>query len=259
MVDARKKIKAMRSLAMKEDLVRMTRVLRRLRYCNKDNIIQIQGKVAAEITTCDELMFTELFFDGVFNDMTPPQIASLLSTFIASESKPGNKKTGSAAEGESNSSGNSSSSGTSSTSPAPLRKNKMKISQGGKEGLPVPPEVGKAFTRLKQLAKRLGEIMVECKMEVTVEEMVEKYSPDLMMVVLKWCDKNTKFAQICSMLKDTNLYEGQIIRCIHRLEELLRQASAAAKAVGEETLEEKFTAAIALMKRDIVFAPSLYL
>lgn len=46
---------------------------------------------------------------------------------------------------------------------------------------------------------------------------------------------------------------------MRRLEEVLRQLSQAAKNIGNTDLENKFSEAIKLMKRDIVFAASLYL
>jgi len=46
---------------------------------------------------------------------------------------------------------------------------------------------------------------------------------------------------------------------MRRLEELLRQMSLAAKVIGNKELEEKFNDGVKLIKRDIVFAASLYL
>ena len=52
---------------------------------------------------------------------------------------------------------------------------------------------------------------------------------------------------------------GSIIRSMRRLEELLRQMIQAAKNIGNTELENKFSESIKLLKRDIVFAASLYL
>ena len=52
---------------------------------------------------------------------------------------------------------------------------------------------------------------------------------------------------------------GSIIRSMRRLEELLRQMVQAAKNIGNTELENKFAESIKLLKRDIVFAASLYL
>ena len=74
-------------------------------------------------------------------------------------------------------------------------------------------------------------------------------------VVHAWC-RGVKFAKLCGM---TDVFEGNIIRCLRRLEELLRQMSQAAKSIGNDQLESKFNEGITKMKRDIVFANSLYL
>lgn len=52
---------------------------------------------------------------------------------------------------------------------------------------------------------------------------------------------------------------GSIIRAMRRLEEILRQIVQAAKSIGNVTLIDKFNEAIKLIKRDIIFAASLYL
>ena len=46
---------------------------------------------------------------------------------------------------------------------------------------------------------------------------------------------------------------------MRRLEELTRQLVQAAKGIGNTELEVKFNEGIKLLKRDIVFAASLYL
>jgi ATP-dependent RNA helicase DOB1 len=57
----------------------------------------------------------------------------------------------------------------------------------------------------------------------------------------------------------TDVYEGSLIRLFRRLEELLRQIAQASKVMGSEELEQKFTAALELVRRDLVAAQSLYL
>jgi ATP-dependent RNA helicase DOB1 len=57
----------------------------------------------------------------------------------------------------------------------------------------------------------------------------------------------------------TDVYEGSLIRLFRRLEELLRQIAQASKNMGSEELEQKFTAALELVRRDLVAAQSLYL
>jgi ATP-dependent RNA helicase DOB1 len=57
----------------------------------------------------------------------------------------------------------------------------------------------------------------------------------------------------------TELYEGSIIRATRRLDELLTQLTDAAKEVGDGALAAKFQEAQASIRRDIVFAASLYI
>ena len=57
----------------------------------------------------------------------------------------------------------------------------------------------------------------------------------------------------------TDVYEGSLIRLFRRLEELLRQIAQASKVMGSEELEQKFTAALELVRRDLVAAQFLYL
>lgn len=55
-----------------------------------------------------------------------------------------------------------------------------------------------------------------------------------------------------------DVFEGSIIRCFRRLQELIRQMGQAATAIGNTELEEKFTKALELLERPntVVFNPS---
>lgn len=55
------------------------------------------------------------------------------------------------------------------------------------------------------------------------------------------------------------VFEGSFVRAVRRLEELLRQLREALLTIGEVDLAGKFEAAGTRVKRDIVFAASLYL
>ena len=56
----------------------------------------------------------------------------------------------------------------------------------------------------------------------------------------------------------TDAQEGIIVRTIVRLDEVIREVKTAAKIVGDAALAEKMELASTLIKRDIVFAASLY-
>lgn len=68
-----------------DDLRHRKRVLRKLGFTTENDIIELKGRVACEISTGDELLLTELIFNGTFNELTPEQCAALLSCFVFQE------------------------------------------------------------------------------------------------------------------------------------------------------------------------------
>jgi hypothetical protein len=76
----------------------------------------------------------------------------------------------------------------------------------------------------------------------------------MMDVVLQWC-KGAKFSEICKL---TDVFEGSVIRCFRRLQELLRQMGMAAGAIGNTELEQKFAKSLEMLERPntVVFNPS---
>jgi ATP-dependent RNA helicase DOB1 len=74
-------------------------------------------------------------------------------------------------------------------------------------------------------------------------------------VTLKWCE-GASFAEVC---KISDLFEGSIIRCLRRLDELLKEMSNCAKVMGNQDLQSRFDEAGEKLRRGIVFAASLYL
>ncbi|XP_075151409.1 exosome RNA helicase Mtr4 [Haematobia irritans] len=208
---AKNKLKEARSLLQMDELKHRKRILRRMEYCTAQDVIEFKGRVACELSSADELLMTEMIFNGVFNDLTTAQSVSLLSCFVCDEK--------------------------SSENPASAE------------------ELSGPLRSMQELARRIAKISNECKLELDEEQYVDKFKPFLMDVVLAWC-KGTSFLNVCKM---TDIFEGSIIRCMRRLEELLRQMCQAAKTIGNTDLENKFSEGIRLLKRDIVFAASLYL
>ena len=199
------------SLLHMDELKCRKRVLRRLGYCTNSDVIEIKGRTACELTSGDELLITEMLFNGLFNDLNPNQIASLLSCFVFEEKA---------------------------------------------EQLPkLTEELSEPLRQMQELAKRIANVSKEAKLEVDEMEYIEQFKPHLMDVVYAW-SKGSSFAQLCKM---TDVFEGSIIRCMRRLEELVRQMVQAAKVIGNTDLENKFNEADKAIKRDIVFAASLYL
>jgi superfamily II RNA helicase len=55
------------------------------RYVTSDDVVEVKGKVACEISSADELTLTELMFSGALKDATVEQMVALLSCFVWQE------------------------------------------------------------------------------------------------------------------------------------------------------------------------------
>ncbi|OVA01159.1 Helicase [Macleaya cordata] len=207
----RKTMRSSTALAFKDELKARKRVLRRLGYVTSDDVVELKGKVACEITSADELTLTELMFNGVLKDVTVEEMISLLSCFVWQE--------------------------------------KLQDAQKPREGLHL------LFTQLQETARRVAKVQLESNVPIDVESFVNSFRSDIMEAVYAWA-KGSKFYEIMEI---TQVFEGSLIRAIRRLEEVLQQLIEAAKSIGETELESKFQVAVTKIKRDIVFAASLYL
>ncbi|KAK3119471.1 hypothetical protein QOZ80_9AG0671010 [Eleusine coracana subsp. coracana] len=196
----------------RDELKNRSRVLKMLGHIDGDGVLQLKGRAACLIDTGDELLITELMFNGTFNDLDHHQVASLASCFVPCEKS--------------------------------------------SEQIRLRNELSRPMMQLQEAARKIAEVQRECKLEVNVEEYVESACrPYLMDVIYCW-SKGATFAEVIEM---TDIFEGSIIRLARRLDEFLKQLKAAAEAVGEVNLVEKFENASESLNRGIMFANSLYL
>ncbi|XP_040385381.1 DExH-box ATP-dependent RNA helicase DExH9 isoform X2 [Oryza brachyantha] len=207
----KKTMRSCTALAFKDELKARKRVLRRLGYITSEDVVEVKGKVACEISTADELTLTELMFSGTLKDATVEQMVALLSCFVWQE--------------------------------------KLQDAPKPREELDL------LFYQLQETARRVANLQLECKIQIDVESFVNSFRPDIMEAVYSWA-RGSKFYQIMEM---TQVFEGSLIRAIRRLEEVLQQLILASKSIGETQLEAKLEEAVSKIKRDIVFAASLYL
>ena len=205
---------------MQQKIERMKGVLRRLGLTNAENVVQLKGRVAGAISTSsNELLVTELIFTNVFKGMDAGQIAALLSCFVYGDG--GGSK--------------------------------------DKDDTPrLRTELEQPYRLLRDSAKRVAKVMEENEAleDMSVEEYVDSFDPGLMEIVYEWVN-GKKFFEICKLNK--KIYEGTIIRCMRRLEELIAELKKATKVVGDDMLREKFEQCSTKIRRDIIFAASLYL
>ncbi|KAK9129473.1 hypothetical protein Sjap_009960 [Stephania japonica] len=200
------------SLAFKDELKARKRVLHRLGFITRGDIVELKGKVACEISSAEELTLTELIFNGVLKDANVEQMVALLSCFVWQE--------------------------------------KLQDAPKPREELDL------LFIQLQETARRVAKTQLESNVSIDVERFVDSFRPDIMETVYAWA-KGSKFYEI--MESTPQVFEGSLIRAIRRLEEILQQLIQAAKSIGETQLESKFEDAVSKIKRDIVFAASLYL
>jgi ATP-dependent RNA helicase DOB1 len=83
--NTRKEIQQTQSIIQLDELKCRRRVLRRLGYISESDVIEMKGRVACEISAGDELLLTEMIFQGAFNELTVEQTVALLSCFTWQE------------------------------------------------------------------------------------------------------------------------------------------------------------------------------
>jgi antiviral helicase SKI2 len=76
-------------------------------------------------------------------------------------------------------------------------------------------------------------------------------------VVYHWASGKS-FRDICEQNMPSGVMEGDVVRSINRLEQACQDMMSAARVMGNTDLFEQFEEASKLIKRDIVFAGSLY-
>ena len=148
---------------MASELVSMKRVMRRLDLCDKNDVPTLKGKVAAHISTSDEILLTDMLFSGLFNDMEQPShIAAVLSCLVYTEGK---------------------------------------ASTEGVQKIQKHEKLGQPFLLLQKIADKVATAMIESKIALDKEEYVQKFKPDLMELTLMWCE-GCKFKELCDEARD---------------------------------------------------------
>lgn len=214
------KAKESQSVTMKEDLKRMKRVLRRMGYITQQDVLETKGRFSCELNTGDELVLTDMVFDGVFNELNADQCVALLSCFVHKEGSSGKDK------------------------------------DGGKDPvLQIRGDLQGSFRQLQTMARNVAKVSIEAKIPCEEEEYVKSFNPGMIEVLYAW-STGAKFLDICKL---TEIFEGSIIRTIRREEELLRQLASASFAIGNKELKVKFEEGASKIRRGVVFAASLYL
>ena len=60
-------------------------MLRRLGHIDGEDVVQLKGRAACELDTADELLATELMFNGVFQNLDAHHLVALVSCLVPVE------------------------------------------------------------------------------------------------------------------------------------------------------------------------------
>jgi len=127
------------TMAMKDDLKKMKKVLKRLGHVEADGVITTKGRTACEINTADELVVVELIFTGAFNDLSVDQCVALLSVMTFDE--------------------------------------RMKDDEDNTKGL--KSFLLNPFYKLQEVARTVARMEIACGVEIDEDEFVDKFNPGM--------------------------------------------------------------------------------
>ncbi|OXB67274.1 hypothetical protein ASZ78_015915 [Callipepla squamata] len=119
----------------------------------------------------------------------------------------------------------------------------------------LPPNLQRGMEQIRAVAERVGRLQEEWGLPQSAEDYVGQFGFGLAEVVYEWA-RGTPFAALAAVAP---LQEGAVVRCVQRVEELCRELRRAARTLGDPGLAAAMEAASGCIKRDIVFAASLYI
>lgn len=202
------------SLQLFPDFLQRKALLRTLNYIDANDTVQTKGRVACEVNTCEEIIVTEMIFEGILNELEPSEIVAVLSALIFQE------KTSEIESDE------------------------------------LPERLRSACERMRTIAINLGQLQQDHGIPIVANDYVDNNLKfGLVHVVYEWAN-GVPFSSITQL---TLVQEGSIVRTIVRLDELCREVRNCSRIVGNPVLYRKMEEASASIKRDIVFASSLYI
>ena len=207
-------------LVLNEELINMKKVLMRLDYLDKNNLVTFKGQVACYITSGDTIILTEMLFNGFLNRMPENDIGVILSCFVGGEG-------------------------------ATFKKDKQLVEEDR--------HLMKLYTDLKKVIESVVDIYIEYKINIKDKESyIKLFRYDMMKSILYWINGEKTFAEICDD-KITDIYEGSLVRTIRRLDELIKELILCVDLLGNNNLKEKLENISKKIKRGIPFTASLYL
>ncbi len=213
-------IELLEEFQMKADIDTMEKVLIKLSYINSNYKLTLKGIFASVISSCNEILLTEMIFNGEFDRLEPIYIPPLLSCFI--------KESGRFTKDDSYS--------------------KAKYLSDS--------ILNKLLKIIENYYYKTDKVFKDCNQSSFIKNsFVDEFKSHFMESILDWA-KGKSFADVCSK---TEIYEGNLISNFKRVDELIDQLIEGFGKISFTSLVEKFKEASCLIKRDIVAEKSLWL
>ena len=207
-------------LVLNEELINMKKVLLRLNYIDKNNLVTFKGQVACCITSGDTIILTEILFNGFLNNMSEIDIGVILSCFVGGEG-------------------------------VIYKKDKQLVENDN--------HLMQLFNKVKEIIESVFDIYIEYKINIKDKESyIKLFRYDYMLSILYWIKGDKTFAEICDK-KNSEIHEGSFVRCIRRLDELIKELILCSDLLGNGSLKEKLENIKSKIERGIPFTASLYL
>ena len=122
----------------------------------------------------------------------------------------------------------------------------------------LTPRLEKGMETIVEISERVNMYQTQHQVILSSDDsndFVSRPRFGLVEVVYEWA-RGMSFNRITDL---TDVMEGTIVRVITRLDETCRECKSAAKLVGDPALFTKMQEAQELIKRDVIFAASLYM
>ncbi|CDF38179.1 unnamed protein product [Chondrus crispus] len=206
------------------EYLKRSEVLQKLNYVDTDGLgVKMKGRCACEVSTADSVVLTEILLDGVLDGLEESEICSLLSSLVC------------------------------------RKKNASGIHDGDEKR--YSEKYCEAKDKMREIVRKVGKVQEECgvALEFDIANGGDDYEAaicrwDLAQAVYEWARGKPFF----SLMSLTEQQEGDVVVCVKRLCELLRDAQKVAKGIGNEDLEHVLEEAVSCIRRDVIFNGSLY-
>lgn len=200
------------------------KVLEKLGYVGEDSLtVQLKGRCACEVATTDCVVLTEIIVENVLNGLRVPEIAALLSSLVC------------------------------------RKKNEGGIHNG--DTTRYSTAYCEAKAKMREVVMMVGHVQEETGVELDFdiadgrrgyEDSMCRW--DLADAVYSWAS-GEPFCHVATM---TEQQEGDIVVCVKRLCELVKDTQSVAKGVGNVDLFERLGDVVTAIRRDVIFNGSLY-